>query len=131
MPPKLRRPQHAEFVGGRTLRGRLCAGESRHSCALVAVALEVALALDPYLYSRRQYGEPREVADVAAAAARRLADRNGEGRALMSRAAALYRLGRYRDALIACQRALEIFRETDIAKRRRSRWPWRARRWPN
>jgi tetratricopeptide (TPR) repeat protein len=77
-----------------------------------AVALQVVLALDPYLYNRRQYGELLEVADIAAAAARRLADRNGEGRALMSRAAALYRLGRYGDALIACQRALDIFRET-------------------
>lgn len=76
------------------------------------VALELSLALERYLESRQLYAEMLDVAAVAVAAAGRLADRTGEGRALIWQGIALFRLDRFHDVLTACERAVVIFGET-------------------
>lgn len=76
------------------------------------VALELSFALEGYLEGRLLYDEMLDVAGVAAAAAGRLADRTGEGRALIWRAIALFRLGRFQDSLTASEHAVVIFRAT-------------------
>jgi tetratricopeptide (TPR) repeat protein len=76
------------------------------------VALELSFALETYLESRVLYAEMLDVAAVALAAAGRLADRTGEGRALIWQGIAYFRLRRFLDALTAGERAVVIFRAT-------------------
>jgi tetratricopeptide (TPR) repeat protein len=76
------------------------------------VALELSFALERYLESRQLYAEMLDVAAVATAAARRLADRTGEGRALTWQGIALFRQDRFSDSLTASEQAVEIFRAT-------------------
>jgi tetratricopeptide (TPR) repeat protein len=76
------------------------------------VAVELAFALERYLEGRQRHAEMLEVADAAVAAAGRLADRAGAGRALTWRGVALFRLGRFQDTVTACEQALVIFAET-------------------
>lgn len=76
------------------------------------LAIELAFALERSLDNRRPPSEMLAVAAVAVAAAGRLADRVSEGRALTWQGVALFRLGRYQEALTACEHAMAIFRES-------------------
>ena len=76
------------------------------------IALDLFLALAQYLAERRHYDEKLEIAAVGLNAVRRLGDRRGEGQVLTILGGTWPYVGRFDEAVTACQQAAEIFRTT-------------------
>ncbi len=76
------------------------------------IALELFLALAQYLGERRHYDEKLQIAAVGLDAVRRLGDRRGEGQVLTIQGGTWPHVGRFDEAVTACQQAAEIFHMT-------------------
>ena len=76
------------------------------------VAVELPLVLAEYFDWRRRFDDWLATTAISLDAARRLGDRDREGRALTSLGLALREVRRFEEAITACQDAAAIFRET-------------------
>ena len=76
------------------------------------VAMRLPTHLSAYLEWRRRFDDRLITADVSLAAARRLGDRTNEAAALGNLGDALRQVGRFEEAITACQDAAIFFRQT-------------------